>query len=244
MTFIYPFTPSNVFYMNAYAKLNPQVRECGKKSVTKNLLKNNFVPGVIYFKGGDNANVSLTMKEMCAIINDPSALTRIYEVDFQGNKLFCILKEVQFNPALDLPRSFDLMEVKNGDIVKVNIPIRVLNKELCPGVKNGGDVYLLTYNVDLRCNVDCIPYAIEIDVKDCDMGAKFFLKDIKLPDGCKMINDQILLRIAGRRVIKEADAASATAETTTENVTATEGTAATNATSANTSKTDIKSVAK
>ena len=229
--------------MKVYAKLDPQVRECGKKSMTKKLLKNNVVPGVIYLKDGKNANISLTMKEMTTIIKDPSALTRIYGVEVEGKKYNCILKEVQFNPALDLPRSFDLMEVEDGDVVKVNVPIRVLNKDICPGVKNGGDVYLLTYNVDLRCKVDCIPYAIEIDVKDCDMGTKFFLRDIKLPDGCKMVNDQILLRIAGRRVIKEADTAGATAETTAESTTTTEGTTASPAV-ANGTKTDTKAVAK
>lgn len=228
--------------MKVYAKLNPQVRECGKKSITKQLLKNNLVPGIIYLKEGKNANISLTMKEMTTIIKDPSALTRIYGVEVEGKNYDCILKEVQFNPALDLPRSFDLMEVEDGDVVKVNVPIRVLNKDICPGVKNGGDVYLLTYNVDLRCNVCCIPYAIEIDVKDCDMGAKFFLRDIKLPDGCKMVNDQILLRIAGRRVIKEADTATATVEATVESTT-TEGTTATPAV-ANGAKAEAKPVAK
>ena len=48
------------------------------------------------------------------------------------------------------------MEVKKGDVVKVNVPIRVMNKEICPGVKNGGDVYLLSYNVDLKCEIENI----------------------------------------------------------------------------------------
>ena len=50
------------------------------------------------------------------------------------------------------------------------------------------------------------------------MGQKFFLSDIELPKGCKMINDIILLRIAGRRVIKEA---ATTEETATTEATAT-----------------------
>ena len=144
---------------------------------------------------------------MNAIVDDPSGKTRLYEIELGKQKIMCILKEVQFNAANDTVRSFDFMEVNDNDVVKVNVPVRVMNKEICPGVKNGGDVYVLSYNVDLKCNVNNIPYAIEIDVKDCDMGQKFFLSDIKLPEGCKMINNVILLRIAGRRVIKEAAAA-------------------------------------
>ncbi len=189
--------------MEIYKKIIVNKREIGKKSFIKNLFKNNLVPGVIYLKDGKSACISATSGDMLAISNDPSAMTRLYEIDFDGKKIICVLKEMQFNPVNDTPRSVDFMEVCKGDVVKVNVPIRVINKEICPGVKSGGDIYLLSYNVFLKCNVENIPYAIEIDVKDCDMGQKFFLSDIKLPDGCKMINDTILLRIAGRRVIKE-----------------------------------------
>ena len=220
--------------MKTYTTLNAEKREVGPRSLVKKLLKNNYVPGVIYLKGGKSACISLSSKEMNAIVEDPSAMTRLYEVNYDKKKIVCILKEVQFNPALDLPRSFDLMEVSKGDIVKVNVPVRVLNKEICPGVKNGGDVYILTYNVRLKCEVENIPYAIEIDVKDCDMGQKFFLSDITLPKGCSMINDIILLRIAGRRVIKEAasssedaSSATATADATTTTATATTSTTTT-----------------
>ena len=222
--------------MKIFKELIAETREVGKKSIIKNLLKNNLVPGVIYLKNGKNENIVLTSKDLIAICNDPSAMTRLYEVSLNGKKITCILKEVQFNPANDLPRSVDLMEVKSGDVVKVNIPIRVINKDVCPGIKNGGDVYLLTYNVNLRCKVDNIPYAVEVDVKDCDMGAKFFLSDIQLPADCKIINNVILLRIAGKRVIAdkteetvetaettEATAAASTTTTTTPAATAEAG---------------------
>ena len=210
--------------MKAYTILNAVNREVGKKSITKKLLKSGFVPAVIYIKGGDNACISLSSKEVVSVVNDPSALTRIYEVKLEGKSYNCIIKEVQFNPVKDTPRSIDFMEVKEGDIVKVKVPIRILNKDICPGVKNGGDVYRLTYSVELKCKVEKIPYAIEIDVKDCNVGAKFFLRDIKLPEDCQMIKDIILIRVAGKRVIKETEIENATeataTETTAENATA------------------------
>ena len=211
--------------MEVYKSLSVKDRETGKKSLTGALIKNNLVPGVIYLKNRKSSCISVSIADMNAIVNDPSAMTRLYEIEKDGTKVPCILKEVQFNPANDMPRSVDFMEVKKGDIVKVNVPIRVMNKDICPGVKNGGDVYILSYNVDLKCKVENIPYAIEIDVKNCDMGQKFFLSDIKLPDGCAMINDTILLRIAGRRVIKEEVATEATTETASADATASAATA-------------------
>ncbi|MBR1428799.1 MAG: 50S ribosomal protein L25 [Rickettsiales bacterium] len=217
--------------MKTYLTLTLNERGIGKKSMTKQMLKNNVIPGVIYLKGGKNLNVSIDFKQLNAIVNDPSGLTRIYEVKIGEKTMTCMLKEVQFNPVFDSPRHFDLMEVKDGDVVKVDVPVRIMNKDVCPGVKNGGDVYVLSYNVKLKCKVECVPYAIEVDVKRSNMGEKFFLKDITIPDGCSIIKNVILARIAGKRVIKEAASETAATEdtaaaTTTDTTTATPAPAA------------------
>lgn len=200
--------------MKTYSTLILNERNTGKKSMTKKMLKNNVVPGIIYLKDGKNLNVSVDFKQINSVIGDPSGLTRIYEVKVGGKTMACMLKEVQFNPVFDSPRHFDLMEVKDGDVVKVDVPVRIMNKDVCPGVKNGGDVYVLSYNVKLKCKVECIPYAVEVDVKTSNMGDKFFLKDVSIPEGCSIIKNVILARIAGKRVIKEAVAATVNTETT------------------------------
>ena len=194
--------------MKPYNSFEVETREIGKKSIVKSLLKNNIIPGVIYSKKGDNINIKTTAKQLNSIISDPSAFTRIYELKVNNKSMMCVLKEVQFNPAMDLPMHIDFKEVSSGDKVLVKVPIKIINKEICPGVKNGGDIYKLTYNVLLKCEVEKIPYAIEIDVKNSEMGDKFFLSDIKLPEGCNMVKDIILIRLAGRRVIKEVETGS------------------------------------
>ena len=201
--------------MKPYNSFEVETREIGKKSIVKSLLKNNIIPGVIYSKKGDNINIKTTAKQLNSIISDPSAFTRIYELKVNNKSMMCVLKEVQFNPAMDLPMHIDFKEVSSGDKVLVKVPIKIINKEICPGVKNGGDIYKLTYNVLLKCEVEKIPYAIEIDVKNSEMGDKFFLSDIKLPEGCNMVKDIILIRLAGRRVIKEVETGSESGTDTT-----------------------------
>ena len=201
--------------MKPYNSFEVETREIGKKSIVKSLLKNNIIPGVIYSKKGDNINIKTTAKQLNSIISDPSAFTRIYELKVNNKSMMCVLKEVQFNPAMDLPMHIVFKEVSSGDKVLVKVPIKIINKEICPGVKNGGDIYKLTYNVLLKCEVEKIPYAIEIDVKNSEMGDKFFLSDIKLPEGCNMVKDIILIRLAGRRVIKEVETGSESGTDTT-----------------------------
>ena len=215
--------------MKPYLVLEAELRQKGKKSLMKKMSKSGLTAGVIYVNVGENLCISLSAQQMNLIVNDPSAMTRIYQINVDGKSLNCVLKEVQFNPANDLPMHIDFKEVKKGDKVIVRVPVRVVNKDVCPGVKNGGDVYVLSYNVSLKCDVEKIPYAIEIDVKDSNMGEKFFLSDIKLPEGCSIIKDVILIRIAGRRVIKDV-AKEDTVETGTTDATASATDTATTAT--------------
>ena len=216
--------------MQVFSTINATDRDVGKKSFVKNLFRNKLVPGVVYLKKGDSVSVSASLSEMIAIANDPSGKARLYEVKLGGKSIYCILKDMQFFQVADTPRHFDLMQVESGDIVRVNVPIRVLNKDICPGVKSGGDIYRLVYNVELKCKADSIPYAVEIDVKDCKMGAKFFLSDVKLPEGCEIINNPLLLRVAGKRVIKETEATESVAsEENTSDVSSTTTTTSTNA---------------
>ena len=216
--------------MKPYLVLDAELRQTGKKSLIKKISKSGLTAGVIYIKNGENLCISMSAKQMNLIVNDPSAMTRIYEINVDGKKISCVLKEVQFNPANDLPRHIDFQEVEKGDKVIVNVPVRVINKDICPGIKNGGDVYVLSYNVALKCDVENIPYAIEVDVKDSNMGEKFFLSNVKIPEGCSIIKDVILIRIAGRRVIKdvakeETADAGATADATASSADATTTTA-------------------
>ncbi len=216
--------------MKPFNTIEVKKREIGRKSIVKKILNENNVPGVVYLKGKENINIQIASKQLNSIISDPSAFTRIYELKYEDKSIMCLLKEVQFNSALDLPRHVDFQEVKSKENVIVNIPVKIINKDICPGVKNGGDIYKLSYNVKLKCDVEKIPYAIEIDVKDSNMGDKYFLSDIQLPEGCQIIKNVILIRVAGKRVLKE----ESTTETTSSDTATTEtATVATDATAQN-----------
>lgn len=222
-----------ILEMKPFNTIEVKSREIGKKSIIKKILNDNNIPGIIYLKGSENLNIQVSTKQLNSIINDPSAFTRLYELKYEGKSIMCILKEVQFNPAIDLPRHIDFQEVKSGEKVIVNIPVKIINKEICPGVKNGGDIYKLSYNVKLKCDVEKIPYAIEIDVKNSNMGDKYFLSDIPLPEGCQIIKNVILIRVAGKRVLKEEATTTADSDTSTAETATTDATAATQQNGAN-----------
>jgi large subunit ribosomal protein L25 len=206
-----------------FTTVSAETRDTRKCSVLSAIRSSKKVPGVIYMKEGDNLSISIDINRFIKLTEDPSCFTRIIEIKCDNKNIFCVFKDINFHPISDLPVHFDLMEVKPKDVLKINVPIKVVNKDKCPGIKTGGDVYILNYSVKLKCEVENIPSSIDIDVSESQIGDKFFLSDLKIPQGCSMVNNIILARVAGKRVIKEivatdiaTDGASSTATTTTQ----------------------------
>jgi large subunit ribosomal protein L25 len=189
--------------LHFFATITVHDRDVTKASVLSALRNLKKIPGIVYLKNKTNLPISVDSVHFEKLTEDPSFFTRIFELKYNEKQIFCIVKDVAFHPISGAVAHFDFMEVRAGDIIKVKVPIRVLNKDKCPGIKTGGDVYVLNYNVTLKCKVEAIPVAIDIDVEKSEIGDKFFLSDIKLPDHCTMIDDVILARIAGKRVIKD-----------------------------------------
>ena len=79
--------------MKPYLVLDAELRQKGKKSLMKKIAKSGLTAGVIYVKDGDNLCISLSAKQTNMIVSDPSAMTRVYEINVDGKKFFCVLKE-------------------------------------------------------------------------------------------------------------------------------------------------------
>jgi large subunit ribosomal protein L25 len=186
-----------------FSSVTAHNRALGTDAFKNNLKKSGNVLGVIYSKDGQNLNISINLMHFEKLVNDPSCKTRIFELALEEKKIMCILKEVQFCPIKDIPLHFDMQEVSRGDKLIVSVPVRILNKELCPGLKRGGDVYVMNYNVKLKCVAEHIPTSIDVDVQKSQIGDRFKLSSISLPEKCQMIHDALIVKVTGKKTIAD-----------------------------------------
>jgi large subunit ribosomal protein L25 len=98
-----------------------------------------------------------------------------------------IPRDYQLDPVKDFPIHVDFMRLAEGVLIRVNVPVHVINSELSPGVKRGGAVNIVTHSIPLRCPPDRIPQSIEVDVAGLEINNSKHLSDVKLPEGVKPI---------------------------------------------------------
>ncbi len=147
--------------------------------------RNGMVPGVIY--GGDKAPVAVGVKynEVLKAINSGQFLANMIELTHDGKPQKVLTKDVQFHPVTDAPMHLDFYRVTEKTIIDVDVTAVFVGEEDSPGMKRGGALNVVRYNIEVKCPAGQIPDSIEIDVSGLDIGDAIHLSDVKLPANVK-----------------------------------------------------------
>ena len=146
------------------------------------------VPGVIYGDHKPPVTISLDYADLRQRIYAGRFLTTIYEVEVEGVKHRVIPREFQLDPVRDNPIHVDFMRLGEGAVIRVAIPVHVVNADQAPGVKRGGTVNIVTHTVNVLCKPEAIPVSIDVDVAELEINHSKHLSDITFPAGVKPIS--------------------------------------------------------
>jgi len=172
-----------------------------------NKLRNNgLIPGILYGGKDPNAKISIDKKLIKNILNSEAFLSSVLDLDLDGNKLKVIPRDVAYNVISEEPIHIDFMRVVPGTKIVLNIPVKFINNEECPGLKVGGVLNIVRRKVELKCPAENIPEEIIVDLKDLEIGSSIKISSIKLPENVTptiMGRDFVIATVAAPTVMKE-----------------------------------------
>jgi large subunit ribosomal protein L25 len=145
--------------------------------------KNKKVPGIIYGKKIESKKIFVDYKLISDLAKNKGFYSKILSIELNGNKEKVLPKEVQYHPITDNVIHIDFMRVQENTKVTVEVPVDFLNREICPGIKQGGVLNLVRRTVELRCIANMIPETLEFDLIDSEIGDSIKISNIKLPEG-------------------------------------------------------------
>jgi large subunit ribosomal protein L25 len=180
--------------MATVKELKATARPRAGKGAARAVRREGRVPGVIY---GDNKppfTISLDYKELQQRIFAGRFLTTLYDVDVDGTKYRVIPRDFQLDPVRDKPIHVDFLRLGEGAVIRVRIPVHIMNADQSPGVKRGGTVNIVTHAVEVECPADAIPESIDVDVGGLEINYSKHLSDVSLPPDLRVIGkDDITL---------------------------------------------------
>ena len=164
-----------------------QKRDRAGKGNARSLRGEGRVPAVIYGEKKDPESISIAINDITKLYNTGRILSTLLDVDIDGKKQRVIARGVQLHPVRDTILHADFLRLGKGAKLAVEVPVRFLNEETCPGLKSGGVLNVVRYTVELNCPADNIPEDIELDLIEASMGDSLHISEVTLPDGCEPV---------------------------------------------------------
>ncbi|MEC8565120.1 MAG: 50S ribosomal protein L25/general stress protein Ctc [Pseudomonadota bacterium] len=164
-----------------------QKRDRAGKGNARLLRGEGRVPAVIYGEKKDPESISVAINDITKLYNTGRILSTLLDVDIDGKKHRVIARDVQLHPVRDTILHADFLRLGKGAKIAVEVPVRFLNEETCPGLKSGGVLNVVRYTVELNCPADNIPEDIELDLIEASMGDSLHISEVTLPDGCEPV---------------------------------------------------------
>jgi large subunit ribosomal protein L25 len=140
------------------------------------------VPAIVYGHGTDTRHITLPGHDLMMALKTPNVLIRIDGLP-GGNQL-ALPKAVQRDPIRGSVEHVDLIMVRRGEKVTVEVPVR-LTGEIFPG----GLLDQQLVQVAVEAEATHIPQGIEVDIEGMEIGAAVHARDLALPTGVTLIVD-------------------------------------------------------
>lgn len=186
----------------AEVKISAVARTEFGKGAARRTRRQGLVPAVLYGHGADPVHVSLPGHETLLALRVANALLSV-SVD-GGKAQLALPKQVQRNPIKGDIEHVDLVIVRRGEKVTVEVPLVVL------GADDRADrvIVMDQQTITLEVEATHIPGSIEIDVVGMEIGDSIAAKDLNLPDGAVFPGepDDLILSVAAAKTQEQIDA--------------------------------------
>lgn len=169
-------------------KVQAELRENFGKGFARRLRAAGKIPAVIYGHGTEPKHVALPGHQVGLLIRRANA---ILDLDIAGTKELVLVKDVQRDPVLQIIEHIDLIVIKKGERVHVDIPVHVVG-ESAPGTIANLDAV----SISLEVEATHIPQSVTIDIAGLEDGAHIVAKDVELPKGASLVSDPEMLIVA------------------------------------------------
>ena len=188
-------------------------RETTGKEQAKKLRRDGKVPAVVY--GGHKEPVAITVDRKAVtelVTKSEHGVRSVFLLKMAGTdqQRHAMIKEITIDPISRRMEHIDFVRVVMDEKIKVTVPVHIVGTAL--GVKEGGLLDFQVRELHIECLPTVIPDSIDVDVTPLGGHDYYRIKDLKLPEGAKVLDDpeRVVVGVTHARAeISEAAAAEA-----------------------------------
>lgn len=172
-------------------KISAEARTEFGKGAARRTRREGKVPGVLYGHGTEPVHLALPGHDLMMALKTSNVLLTL-DIAGKGQEL-AIPKAVQRDPLKGFLEHVDLLLVKRGETVTVEIPVQT-EGDLAPG---GNLLDHVLNALPVEAEATHIPESLTVSVAGLEAGASVQAKDITLPTGVSLAvdGDTVVLQV-------------------------------------------------
>jgi large subunit ribosomal protein L25 len=151
------------------------------KGASRRDRRSGLVPAVIYGHGEAPQHVALPLRELGAALKSSNVLL---DVVVDGKTELTLPKSVSRNPLTGVLAHIDLVIVRRGERVKVEVPVHTVGKHDVDGILEH-----VHNTIEVEAEATSIPAFLEVNVDGLMAGQSRTAGDVTLPAGVTLVSD-------------------------------------------------------
>ncbi|MGX7729980.1 50S ribosomal protein L25/general stress protein Ctc [Rhodococcus sp. 2H158] len=159
------------------------------KGAARRARRDGQVPAVLYGHGTDPKHLALPAREFAAVLR-AHGTNALLTLEVDGAEELALTKSVVVHPIRNYIEHADLLVVKKGEKVTVEVPL-VVTGEAASGTLVVNEVN----TVQLEADALNLPEQVEVSIEGVEAGTQILANNVQLPAGATLQGDPELLLV-------------------------------------------------
>ncbi|KYH45695.1 50S ribosomal protein L25/general stress protein Ctc [Branchiibius sp. NY16-3462-2] len=170
------------------------------KGAARRIRRDHKIPAVLYGHGTDPQHLTLPGHDTMLALKNPNAILTLI---IDGDEQLALAKDVQRDAIKPVIDHVDLIIVKRGEKVTVDVPVH-LEGEAGPET----NVVLENNTLSIESDPLSIPENIVVSVAGLEAGSQILAKDVTLPAGSTLVaaEDLLVVNVTAQVTAEELEA--------------------------------------
>jgi len=158
--------------------------DLGRKA--KNLVKEGFLPAVVYGEGVPSRSISVGYKDFEKVYRSAGEST-IVTLDCDGKTYNVLIHEVVQDPLKNIPTHADFYAIRMDKELKLKVPVEFIGESFA--VKSeGGILVKVMQEIEVEALPKDLPHSIVVDIsKLATVNSRISVGELSLPAGVRVV---------------------------------------------------------
>ena len=166
---------------NDTVKLTAEARTQFGKGAARKIRRDHKIPAVMYGHGAEPVHITLPGHDAMMALKNPNALLTIV---LDGDEQMALAKDVQRDPIKPVIEHVDLVIVRKGEKVVVDVPVHVEGEA-------GPETVVTVDHATLQVEAEAtnLPESVTVSVEGLEAGTQILAGAVEMPAGATLVTD-------------------------------------------------------